>query len=364
MDTLANMDKFEARLCEKSSLNNIPISGAIELLPLCNMDCEMCYIRLTKEQVNFGGGLRSADEWIEIARQMKEAGTLFVLLTGGEPFLYKDFDKVYNALRNMGIIVTINTNGTLINEKIADMLSENKPRRVNITLYGASNETYSRLCKNPKGFDQTINAIKLLKDRDIDVKMNVSVVEENKMDVPRMIEISGELGVPIDIDTYMFPKTKGVREDFKHHSRMTPEEVANIDVAISYNTQTEEEFIKNRIEFLSKYEWSKNIEKPKEIPMLCRAGRSSFWMDWRGNMSPCVFLEDIKIDVFENGFAKCWDYIIEESSKLFMPKGCVSCDKREVCQVCIASVYCETGDLEKSPKYLCKLTNEKIKLLK
>ena len=53
----------------------------------------------------------------------------------GEPFLYKDFDKVYNALRNMGIIVTINTNGTLINEEIADMLSENKPRRVNITLY-------------------------------------------------------------------------------------------------------------------------------------------------------------------------------------------------------------------------------------
>ena len=47
-----------------------------------------------------------------------------------------------------------------------------------------------------------------------------------------------------------------------------------------------------------------------------------------------------------------------------MPKGCVSCDKREICQVCIASVYCENGNLEKSPKYLCDLTNEMIRILK
>ena len=75
-------------------------------------------------------------------------------------------------------------------------------------------------------------------------------------------------------------------------------------------------------------------------------------------------LENIKINLFENSFSKCWDYIIEESSKLFMPKGCVSCDKREICQVCIASVYCENGNLEKSPKYLCDLTDEMLRILK
>ena len=364
MDTLENMDKVEKILCEKASLNKVPISGAIELLPLCNMNCGMCYIRLTKEEMESCGRLRTADEWIEVAKQMKQAGTLFVLLTGGEPFLYKDFDKIYNALRNMGIIVTINTNGTLINEEIADMLAENKPRRVNITLYGMSNDTYAKICKNPKGFDQTINGIKLLKERNIDVKMNVSLIEENKMELPLMLKIASELDVPIDIDTYMFPKTKGIKSDFKEDCRINPKEVANIDVAIRYNTETEESFMRNRIDFLSKYEWAKNSEPPKEIPMLCRGGKSSFWVDWRGNMCPCVFLENIKINLFENSFSKCWDYIIEESSKLFMPKRCVSCDKREVCQVCIASVYCENGNLEKSPKYLCDLTDEMVRILK
>lgn len=364
MDTLGTLDKFEYKLCEKASLNHIPLSGAIELLPLCNMNCDMCYIRLTKEEMESSGRIRTADEWISIAKQMKEAGTLFVLLTGGEPFLYKDFKKVYNALRDMGIVVTINTNGTLIDKEIADVLAKNKPRRVNVTLYGASNETYSRLCKNSKGFDQTIAAIKLLKERNIDVKMNVSLVKDNKMDLPEMIRIANELDVPIKIDTYMYPRTKGVKADFSEDSRMNPEEIANIDIAIRYNTETEECFMANRMEFLNKYEWTKQVGPLENLPLRCRAGRSSFWIDWHGNMSPCVFLDNFKMDVFENGFSKCWNYLVHKCNDLFLPKKCASCDKREICQVCVASVYCETGDMIESPEYLCKLTEETLRILK
>lgn len=364
MDTLGTLDKLEYKLCEKASMNHIPLSGAIELLPLCNMNCDMCYIRLSKEEMESSGRIRTADEWISIAKQMKEAGTLFVLLTGGEPFLYKDFEKVYNALRDMGIIVTINTNGTLIDDKVADVLSKNKPRRVNVTLYGASNETYSRLCKNPKGYDQTIGAIKLLKERNIDVKMNVSLVEENKMDLPNMLKIADELGVPIKVDTYMYPRTKGIKADFSGDSRMNPKEVANIDIFIRYNTETEECFMRNRMDFLNRYEWTKQIEPPEQLALRCRAGKSSFWIDWQGNMSPCVFLDKFKMDVFENGFSKCWEYLVEQCGKLFLPKKCASCDKREICQVCVASVYCETGDMIEAPEYLCELTEETLRILK
>lgn len=364
MDTLETLDKMEYKLCEKASVNHIPISGAIELLPLCNMDCDMCYIRLTKAEMESSGKLRAADEWISIAKQMKKAGTLFILLTGGEPFLYKDFKKVYNALRDMGMIVTINTNGTLIDEEIAEVLAKNKPRRVNVTLYGASNDTYARLCKNPRGYDQTIGAIKLLKQKNIDVKMNVSLVEENKMDLPEMLKIADKLDVPIKVDTYMYPKTKGVKSDFSADSRINPREVANIDVFIKYNTETEECFMRNRMDFLNKYEWARQNEPPENLPIRCRAGKSSFWIDWQGNMSPCVFLDKFKMNIFENGFSKCWDYIIEESCKLFLPKRCVLCDKREVCQVCVASVYCETGDMVDAPEYLCELTEETLKILR
>lgn len=363
MDTLETKDKIEERLCHKSSLSNIPLSGAFELLPLCNMDCDMCYIRLTPEQMKKKGRIRSADEWLSIAKEMKNAGTLFILLTGGEPLLYKDFNKLYSNLRNMGMILTINTNGTLIDENVADLLAKNKPRRVNITLYGASNETYAKLCHNPKGYDQTIRGIKLLKERNIDVKLNVSLVNENMHDLHKMMEIANLLEVPIKVDTYMFPKTKAVKNEYNHDCRIDPREVANIDTFIRYNTETEESFMKNRWEYLSMYEYGKNTEPPECKPMSCRAGKSSFWINWQGKMTPCVFLDNVAIDVFENGFSKSWNYIVQESNKIFLSSDCASCDKREVCQVCPAASYSETGSFEKKPEYLCTLTDEMIRIL-
>ena len=68
-------------------------------------------------------------------------------LTGGEPFLWPDFWKLYDALIHMGFLVSINTNGSLIDDEAIRKLQELPPTRVNITLYGASDATYERLCR-------------------------------------------------------------------------------------------------------------------------------------------------------------------------------------------------------------------------
>ena len=70
---------------------------------------------------------------------------LFLLLTGGEPLLFPDFKTLYRRLRNLGMILTINTNGTLLDEAWADFFATYPPRRINITLYGADAASYDRL---------------------------------------------------------------------------------------------------------------------------------------------------------------------------------------------------------------------------
>ena len=80
----------------------------------------MCYVHLSKQEVQSQGRLRSLDEWISLAKQMKDAGTLFLLLTGGEPLLFPQFKELYCVLKDMGMILTLNTNGTLINEEWAE----------------------------------------------------------------------------------------------------------------------------------------------------------------------------------------------------------------------------------------------------
>ena len=80
-------------LSAKAARNRIPLSGTFELSPCCNLDCRMCYVRKSHKEVMDFGGEKTVEQWLELARECKEAGMLFLLLTGGEPFLYKGFRR-------------------------------------------------------------------------------------------------------------------------------------------------------------------------------------------------------------------------------------------------------------------------------
>ena len=51
MYDLDNMDSMEKRLIQKAYIKQDPINGSLELLPLCNMNCDMCYVRLSKTEM-------------------------------------------------------------------------------------------------------------------------------------------------------------------------------------------------------------------------------------------------------------------------------------------------------------------------
>ena len=103
-------------LYQKASASGSPISGTFELTPLCNMNCRMCYVRLSKEEQTARGRLKSAEEWLNLAQRCKDAGMLFLLITGGEPFTHPEIRTIIEELHRMGFILTINTNGTMIDE--------------------------------------------------------------------------------------------------------------------------------------------------------------------------------------------------------------------------------------------------------
>ena len=48
----------------------------------------------------------SLEQWLKIAREAKDAGMLFLLITGGEPFLWPQFWELYEALSEMGFLIT------------------------------------------------------------------------------------------------------------------------------------------------------------------------------------------------------------------------------------------------------------------
>lgn len=361
MESIEYQEGVEHFLCEKATINHIPISGILELTPLCNMQCEMCYVRLSPEEMKKRGYLRSKDEWIALGKEMCNAGTIFVSLTGGEPLLYPDFREVYMALKKMGMILTINTNGTLLDEDWADFFAKYLPRRINITLYGKDKYTYKELCHYPEGFQRALKAIKLLQNRNIDVKINGSITSSNVEDIEELFSVVNQMGTVWKFDTYMYPASRERSLSFNYESRLSPEMAAAAKVDLMRKRREKENFYRFARNFIEK-----GNEKPGKCVSLspqCRAGRSSFAVNWQGMMRPCIMLSTPQEPVFEVGFLTAWDKIVREFSRIRLSEKCNICTMREVCQTCAACALLETGRFNGVPEYMCRYTKETLRLL-
>lgn len=363
MEPLEDASTVERMLLKKAADNRVPINGSLELLPLCNLNCKMCYVRLSRGEMEQQGRLRTAEEWLELGRQMVQNGVLFLLLTGGEPLLHPEFQDIYLGLKQMGLILTINTNGTLIDEKWATFFGEHKPRRVNITLYGADDRAYEQLCRYPGGFEKVINGIRLLRNHGVDVKVGGSLTKINERDLGRLLDLGHELDVPVRVDTYMMPATRERQKPFDQQSRLDPEAAARARVKALRGEMGEELFFTYARTMISQiYEAESAVARPRH--MTCLAGSCSFTINWQGNMRPCVVMTEPAAPVFELGFVEAWKQIRAQVDEILLNPACSICSMRPICRTCAACALLETGSYDGIPEYMCRYAKESVRLLK
>ncbi len=362
MEIMSDASSVEKMLLLRARREYIPANGSIELLPVCNLNCKMCYVRLSREEMEKQGGLRSAEEWIKAAKEMKEAGVLFLLLTGGEPLLYPELKELFLELKKMGMVLTMNTNGTLLNEEWADFFGEHKPRRINVTLYGSHEETYRELCGAPEGFQKALNGIKLLKDRGVDVKIAGSATKANKNDIMDICKIGKDLDLPVSIDTYMIPAVRERNIPYDFQARLEAKEAAKVRVDVLKMGMGEDRFL----EFSKKTmaESKLMISQPeRQEPIRCMAGVCSFSINWKGNLRPCVMLDHPSASVFEMGFQNAWEKVMTGAKQLRTSSQCSICRYRTICRICVASAWMEEGSYDSVPKYMCEYAEECFRLM-
>lgn len=362
MDFMDDASTLEKKLILRAAEHHTPVNASLELLPLCNMNCDMCYVRLSREQMEAQGRPRTAEEWLDLARQMQKAGVLFLLLTGGEPLIYPDFKSLWTELKKMGFVLTLNTNGTLLDEAWADFFAAHKPRRVNITLYGADETAYRELCHYPGGFQRTIQAIRLLHERDVDVRVGATVTKENRKDMQRIAAIAKELDAAINIDTYMMPATREREKPFDEQARMNPQEAARARVEGERLQKSAEKFREYAGAML--YAATHTPPGPDEPGrMSCLAGRCSLTVNWQGMMRPCVILSEPSVPVFDVGFDEAWKQMVRHVEGVRLSAHCSACRLRFVCQTCAACALYESGSYDGVPEYMCRYTMETLNAL-
>lgn len=347
----------------RAAQRGLPLAGTFELTARCNFNCKMCYVHLGAQEAAQRGRELNADEWLSIAEEARQKGMLFLLLTGGEPLLRPDFPYLLRELKKMGLVVSVNSNASLINEEMLQFLKSEPPFRFNISLYGGCSEAYQTLCGVP-AFETVLGNIKKLREIGIDVKLNASMTPYNETELERIYEIAEQLHTPIQVATYMFPPLRRDAEQIGKNDRFTPEAAAACAVRWDRLRFTPEQFAK-RAEAMRKGLSCPEEEVCDGSPgegISCRAGRSSFWINWRGDMTPCGMMPHPAASVLEKGFEKAWEETKQAAFGIRLPPECSSCRLKPSCRACAAMCLTETGSFDCKPDYICKMTHETARL--
>lgn len=350
-------------LYSKAAFRRIPLSGTFELSPLCNFACRMCYVRKTAAEVRaHHRPMLDYDDWLRIAREAKEQGMLFLLLTGGEPLLWPRFWELYDQLVDMGMLVAINTNGSLIDEAAIARFRQRPPRRVNITLYGGSDATYEALCGVKGVFGKVDRAIRSLKAAGIPLKLNCSLTPHNSGDLETIVAYAKEQELQLDLATYMFPPIRRDPDAVGINERFTPAETARFRVR-GIELQQGREACRA---FLERVKCGcaeppgleEGCYDPVDGRIRCRAGSASFWITWDGLLTACGMMPEPKVDLTGKNFPDAWRELTRAAAELRLSGLCARCENRQLCHPCAAMAAAETGSPEGVPQYLCHVAKE------
>lgn len=155
----------------------------------CNYDCEHCYLGLKK----FSGL-----EWPDRARLLetiRDAGVLWLQLTGGEPMVDQLFGAVYKKAYELGMMIEILTNGSrLADRKILDLLAARKPSRVIVSVYGASEETYDGLTRRKGAFRTFRRALNAAQEAGIRLELSLIITSRNAHEKDQMADLARNFG--------------------------------------------------------------------------------------------------------------------------------------------------------------------------
>lgn len=337
----------------------IPANGTFELTGRCNLRCKMCLVRVDYEKMKkLDWRERTSEEWIHMAEQAKDAGTLGLLLTGGEALLRQDFCEIYEAVAQMGFLLTVYTNATLITDQVMRSFTKFPPHQIGVTMYGASNETYEKLCGCPDGYDRFCVGIRRLKTLPSLLEMRTTIVQDNRKDLEAMKAFTKEnFGKERKLQISRFV-TKGIRVSITNPSkcRLAPEE--NVKMIYSGMVQLHRKVKAGKLEIpKSEQKFSRNKVSQREGNYLfenCSAGINQYAISWNGRMFGCELMTEGYTEPFKDGFQKAWEKLPMQYPKSQIIKECMECPYGDFCETCPAVRMSETGDWFGVPEYFCK----------
>lgn len=345
-------EAYLRHLDKKVERERVPLSGTIDLTHQCNLNCVHCYLGNRSARKVDSLVELSTDQWFRIIDEFTEAGCLFLLISGGESLLRKDFKEIYRRLKTNGLLITVFTNGTTLTDDILDLFVDLPPHSVEISLYGATEETYEKITGSRSAFRRCISGIEALLNNGIHLSLKTILMTLNIGEFSAIKDIAKGYKIEFRFDAAIFPCFDGDKSP--------------LDLRVSPKEAIEKEFSDKRVSG----EWKDYFEKRKDLTFpdylyLCGTGVDSFYIDPYGHLQPCVLVTDPTYNILNGSFLDGWRNVIPgvQKKKASKDYACNKCDKMVLCGVCPGFFRLESGSEEICSEYLCNMGQERLNAL-
>jgi radical SAM protein with 4Fe4S-binding SPASM domain len=337
-----NERQFWLRLMDNGAQKRVPVEAVIELTYGCNLRCVHCYNPTHQAKDELATAQITA-----LINQLAEAGCLQLKFTGGEIFTRRDLFEIMAHAKGKGFAITLLTNATLITPERAERIQALRPHLVEISIYGATQETYERVAQIPGSFKHFMMGVQLLQERVVSLLIKMPVMTLNQHEVQQAKALVEGWGIKFVYCTEMCPRVDGSLEPLQY--RLAPQDVVRIDDAM-----------------LGSQRWRAEGGGEKRETchaenglFTCMCGKNSLAVTPYGRMNLCVVLPTPQYDLRSGTAHEGWKTLVNLVDRANAKPGeayeCPQCPVQSHCRQGPMNAWLETQALEPCLPYFKEL---------
>ncbi|MBI4223797.1 MAG: radical SAM protein, partial [Deltaproteobacteria bacterium] len=214
-------EQLMGRFVQKARGKPQIVKVMVELTYGCNLRCVHCY-----NPTHQARGELTTKQVLKILDDLQTEGSLHVGFTGGELFTRNDAGAILRYAKQLGFVINILTNATLITPSLADQIREINPYLVEVSVYGATAGTYESVTRVPGSFGKFVKGVDLLSARNVPVMLKLVLMTLNAHELEAMKAFAKIRRLRYKFSTEILPKVDGSLEPLSY--RLPPDRIFEI----------------------------------------------------------------------------------------------------------------------------------------
>lgn len=302
-------------IIKEASKSNIPVIGEFELTSRCNFNCRMCYVKQEETEL-------TTEQWKKVFDRAVQNGLMFATITGGEAMLRKDFVELYEYLYDLGVKITVFSNGSLITDNVVKAFKKRPPELVALSIYGERAYTYKTVARRAIGLERLKEGIEKLQKHHINISLRTLPLKDIYKVLDKIIEFAKERNLKMSYINYI----ANDNNEYITNNRLDAEELIDFE---------------NRIRDAFDLHVNQKIAS-EDCTYECAALQSGYYINHLGEMSPCALAYTPKQSIMNKDFLDVFQSLGKQMRKQDYTKTCRKCKYSDNCTVCYAKRLYET----------------------